>query len=96
VVRKAARKHRARFARLLRTGKDPIRTLCQILEDDGAPVEERKEAARALGEEAIRVLRFYYHPLFDRICPLLERFRPAELGITLGPRNLQSDDTSRL
>jgi hypothetical protein len=36
------------FTELLKDGPDPIAFFCHLLADESAPIEERKEAARAL------------------------------------------------
>ncbi len=58
--------HRVAFTELLSTGNDPISFFCNILADESAPVEERKDAAREL--------KPYYHARLAQMGALIEQF----------------------
>lgn len=59
-------KRQAIIAEHLKTGNDPISTLCAILQDEKAPAKVRKDAARTLKD--------YYHPKLDGMGALIEEF----------------------
>ena len=59
-------KHRAMFAEMLREGADPVSVLCDVLSDEKAPEERRRQAAKELLP--------YYHAKLAKIGPLLKRF----------------------
>ena len=59
-------KHRAMFAEMLKEGTDPVSFWCSVLSDESAPMWARKEAATEL--------KAYYHPRFEGMGALIERF----------------------
>jgi len=59
-------KHRAMFAEMLREGTDPLSFFCNVLSDEKASDEKRREAAWTLLP--------YYHARLAKMGPLLRRF----------------------
>jgi hypothetical protein len=58
--------HRAQLEELFRTGNDPISFFCDVLADEGASIEDRRDAAEKL--------KPLYHPKLAKMGALLERF----------------------
>jgi hypothetical protein len=59
--------HRKLFAELMATGNDPISLFCDVLEDESAPLPQRRDAARQL--------KPYFHPrLTTDVGALIELF----------------------
>ena len=63
---KITAKHRAMFAEMLKEGTDPVSLFCDVLSDEEASNEQRREAARNLLP--------YYHARLAKMGPLLKRF----------------------
>jgi hypothetical protein len=63
---KITAKHQAMFAEMMKEGTDPVSLFCDVLSDEKASDELRREAARSLLP--------YYHARLAKIGPLLKRF----------------------
>jgi len=58
--------HRKLFAELMATGNNPISLFCDVLEDESAPLRQRRDAARQL--------KPYFHPRLAIVGPLIELY----------------------
>ena len=58
--------HRAQLEELFRTGRDPISFFCDVLADESAPIQERREAAGKL--------KPLYHARLATMGALIEKF----------------------
>jgi hypothetical protein len=59
-------KNRAMFAEMMKEGTDPVSFFCDVLSDEKAPEERRRQAAKELLP--------YYHAELAKMGPLLKRF----------------------
>ena len=58
--------HQKLFAELMATGRDPISVFCAVLEDESAPLSERRDAARQL--------KPFFHHRLATLGPLIELY----------------------
>ena len=58
--------HGKLFAALMATGTDPISFFCDVLEDESAPLAQRRDAARQL--------KPYFHPRLATVGSLIELY----------------------